>query len=223
MKQIFLFDIDGTLINTSGAGGAALNLALQEEFGILEPKKISLSGRTDRGIALELFEHHQIEPTEPNWTRFRTAYLSRLRSLLPHRQGIVLPGAEALVERLSTLSHSALGLLTGNVFEGAQTKLEHFGLFKHFAFGGYGDHHPHRDDVARAAFLAVVERHGHDEERQIWVIGDTPLDIQCARAIGAKAVAVATGTFSLDELRACQPDHAIASLEDLSPWSDLSS
>lgn len=221
MKRVLLFDIDGTLINTSGAGGAALNLALRDEFGITEPKKISLSGRTDRGIALELFEYHQIEPTESNWTKFRNAYLARLRELLPHRQGIVLPGARILLRRLAAASQTAMGLLTGNIFEGARHKLEHFGLFEHFRFGGYGDDHPCRDDVARAALRSVHDHHGPDENRQVWVIGDTPLDIRCARAIGAKVIAVATGYHSVEELASHSPDLVVPTLEDPSLWREL--
>lgn len=221
MKHVFLFDIDGTLINTSGAGGAALNLALQEIFGVTEPKKISLSGRTDRGIALELFEYHQIEPSESNWRQFREAYLARLKSLLPTRQGFVLPGARELLTQISSVSQTAMGLLTGNILDGARQKLDHFGLFQHFGFGGFGDDHPCRDDVARAALKSMQDHHGEAPDREVWVIGDTPLDIRCARAIGAKVVAVATGTFTVDELRSFEPDFAVESLEDPVPWQHL--
>lgn len=218
MKQVFLFDIDGTLINTSGAGGAALNLALQDTFGIAEPKKVSLSGRTDRGIALEFFEHHQIEPSESNWLRFRDAYLTRLRTTLPLRKGIVLPGVRELLARIASVSQTAVGLLTGNILEGARHKLEHFDLYKHFAFGGFGDDHPCRDDVARSALRCVQTQFGDCHHRELWVIGDTPLDIRCARAIGAKVVAVATGSSSIDELRSFAPDFVVESLEDSAPW-----
>lgn len=221
MKHVFLFDIDGTLINTSGAGGAALNLAIQEAFGVTEPKKISLSGRTDRGIALELFEHHQIEPSESNWLRYREAYLTRLKTMLPVRPGVVLPGARELLAQLSSVPNTAMGLLTGNVQEGARHKLDHFGLYEHFGFGGFGDDHSCRDDVARAALKSVQKHHGEATDREVWVIGDTPLDIRCARAIGAKVVAVATGTFSVEELRSFAPDFAVESLEDLTPWQHL--
>ena len=221
MKHVFLFDIDGTLINTSGAGGAALNLALQEAFGVTEPKKINLSGRTDRGIALELFQHHQIEPSESNWLRYREAYLTRLKTMLPVRQGVVLPGARELLAQLSSLPNTALGLLTGNIQEAHRHKLDHFGLYQHFGFGGFGDEHPCRDDVARAALRSVHHHHGEAADREVWVVGDTPLDIRCARAIGAKVVAVATGTFSVVELRSFAPEFAVESLEDLAPWQHL--
>jgi hypothetical protein len=122
VKQVFLFDIDGTLINTSGAGGAALNLALLDAFGITQPKKISLSGRTDRGIALEFFEHHQIEPSESNWRRFKDAYLPRLRDTLSLRQGIVLPGVRELLARISAASQTALGLLVETMSPAPRSK-----------------------------------------------------------------------------------------------------
>lgn len=221
MKRVFLFDIDGTLINTSGAGGAALNLALHDVFGIAEPKKISLSGRTDRGIALELFEHHEIEPSELNWARFRDAYLARLHEGLPQREGIVLPGVEPLLAKIAAAPETAMGLLTGNVYQGAKSKLEFFGLFAHFAFGGFGDDHSCRDDVARAALQALHDCHGENEQRLVCVIGDTPLDIRCGRAIGAKVVAVATGAFSVQELQAFEPDYAVENLADPMPWQQL--
>jgi phosphoglycolate phosphatase len=108
-----------------------------------------------------------------------------------------------------------VGLLTGNVRAGARVKLGHFGLYDHFAFGGFGDHHLDRDEVAREA-LAEVERrfNGRHSPERIWVVGDTPLDIRCARAIGARAVAVATGWHSEEELTAHGPDLFLTDLED---------
>ena len=112
-----------------------------------------------------------------------------------------------------------LGLLTGNVERGARIKLAHFGLWDLFSFGGYGDNHFERDDVARTA-LAQAERHvGRSvPPDQVWVIGDTPLDVQCARAIGAKAVAVATGWHTIEELQQSKPDYLY---QDLSLPTEL--
>ena len=106
-------------------------------------------------------------------------------------------------------------LLTGNVRDGARLKLGHYGLFDYFAFGGFGDHHMDRNDVAQEA-LAVIHSqfNGASDIRSIWVIGDTPLDIRCARAIGARAVAVATGWHSAVELTAHGPDLFLTDLED---------
>jgi phosphoglycolate phosphatase-like HAD superfamily hydrolase len=104
--------------------------------------------------------------------------------------------------------------LTGNVRQGAKQKLAHFGLWDIFAgLGGFGDHHFDRDDVARSA-LTCLNRHigTQVEPSRVWVIGDTPLDVKCARAIGAKAVAVATGWHSLDELRQTDADICLTDL-----------
>lgn len=211
--RVILFDIDGTLIHTEGAGRAALHTALATEFAVTEPHHVDLSGRTDRGICRELFDAHAIEHTPDNWQRFRDAYLAGLQHHLAARPGRVLAGVHELVARLKTLPRVALGLLTGNIREGARHKLTHYALHEHFLFGGFGDTHHERDDVAREA-LAAAQAHCGDHicGEHVWVIGDTPLDIRCARAIGAKVVAVATGTFSLEELHAHQPDLAVKDL-----------
>jgi phosphoglycolate phosphatase-like HAD superfamily hydrolase len=118
----------------------------------------------------------------------------------------------------------AVGLLTGNVRAGAKAKLGHFGLYEHFGFGGFGDEHFDRCDVAREA-LAAVRAHGHREvtPEQIWVIGDTPLDVECARAIGANVAAVATGFHTVEHLAEAQPDVLLPNLADPTPllarWS----
>jgi phosphoglycolate phosphatase-like HAD superfamily hydrolase len=112
----------------------------------------------------------------------------------------------------------AVGLLTGNVRDGARTKLGHFGLYEHFQFGGFGDHHFDRDDVARDALAAVHACVGsHCTADRIWVIGDTPLDVRCARAIGARVAAVATGLHSCEQLAASEPDLLFDDLSDPTP------
>lgn len=103
-----------------------------------------------------------------------------------------------------------LGLLTGNVRRGAELKLGHFDLWHYFPAGGFGDAHEDRDDVARSALAAV----GATADDEVWVIGDTPLDVRCARAVGARVVAVATGWHPLDELAGCRADLALADLGD---------
>lgn len=217
--RVILFDIDGTLISTGGAGRDALNSAMTAEFAVDFPFRVDLSGRTDRGICRELFEAHAIEHTPENWDRFRNAYLIGLEQHLVTRQGYVLPGVPELIAGLRAAPGVALGLLTGNVREGARRKLSHYRLEEHFNFGGFGDHHHERDDVAREA-LAAAKAHCGDHVcgDHVWIIGDTPLDIRCARAIGAKVIAVATGSFSVEELYAHQPDLAV---EDLSQTAEL--
>lgn len=211
--RVILFDIDGTLITTGGAGREALNTALANEFAVADPYQVDLSGRTDRGICRELFDAHDIPHTHENWERFRNAYLTGLQYHLQTRPGQVLPGVRELISGLRNTPRVALGLLTGNVREGARRKLSHYALDEHFSFGGFGDTHPDRDDVAREA-IAAARAHCQAEIAgdQVWVIGDTPLDIRCARAIGARVIAVATGAFTVDELHPFQPDVVVQDL-----------
>lgn len=215
--HICLFDIDGTLIASGGAGKAALEAALAEEFGVSRIiDKLQLSGRTDRAIIVDLFRLHVIDDTPENHERLRDAYLRHLPRFL--HAGRVLPGIADLLDHLAGRDDVAVGLLTGNVRAGAKVKLGFFGLHDYFAFGGYGDHHLDRDDVAREALSEVRRQfNGSVDPERIWVIGDTPLDVRCARAIGARAVAVATGWHRADELAEYAPDLLLADLSDPAP------
>ncbi len=219
---IVLFDIDGTLVRTGGAGKAAMEHGLISAFGITELRdEVPYSGRTDYAITRDLLAVHGIEPTPENQRTLREAYLEHLPKSLRTKGGTICPGVPEL---LATLAQQpvVLGLLTGNVRSGAQTKLGHFDLWKYFACGGFGDNHFDRDDVARAAHASAQSHLGRPvEPNDIWVIGDTPLDVSCARAIGAKAVAVATGWHPLEELAECKPDLLFADLANHSQLLDL--
>jgi phosphoglycolate phosphatase-like HAD superfamily hydrolase len=217
-----LFDIDGTLLASGGAGKAAMESALEGEFGISLSAHVPYSGRTDRAIARDLLRSHDIPDTPENWHKLRAGYLSRLPHTLQRHQGRILPGIQELLQELLGRSGVALGLLTGNIQAGARTKLGHYQLADHFAFGGFGDEHFDRDDVAREALRAVHHRVGpHVAPERVWVIGDTPLDVRCARAIGAKVVAVATGMHSVEQLKATGPDLTLADLSDPSLFLNL--
>ncbi len=224
--KVILFDIDGTLISTGGAGKAALEAALASEFGIGNLiEQLSLSGRTDRAILRDLFGLHKLDESPCNWRRLREGYLRHLPDCLARVTGRVLPGVAALLERLGGRGDVAVVLLTGNLREGALLKLRHYGLHHHFTFGGYGDDHLDRDDVAREAWAEVCRRFkGMVTADRVWVIGDTPLDVRCARAIGAKAVAVATGWHAHEELAAAAPDLLLGDLSDptslLAHWDE---
>lgn len=216
--HVCLFDIDGTLISSGGAGKAALETALAGEFGASLAHRVPYSGRTDRAIIRDLFRLHGIDDTPANLQRLLRAYLHHLPHCLHSHDGRVLPGIAALLERLRARGDVALGLLTGNVRDGARLKLGHFDLYGYFAFGGFGDLHHDRDDVAHEALAAM---HGHLNGTvrldRIWVIGDTPLDIRCARAIGVRVAAVGTGWHPLDELAAGSPDLLLADFTDPDP------
>jgi phosphoglycolate phosphatase len=207
MMITLLFDIDGTLVHTGGAGGAALRSAFRDLFRVARPRDVEYSGRTDRAIGHSMLECNDVEKSESNWSRLRTEYLSQLPAFLPRCRGHVLPGIESLLDRLTQVDELAVGLLTGNLREGARLKLEYYRLMHHFAFGGYGDEHLDRNEVAEMA-IAAAEQHanGSFDPDRVWVIGDTPLDVRCARWIKAKVLAVATGNHSHEELSGYEPD-----------------
>ncbi|MFO0817468.1 MAG: HAD family hydrolase [Pirellulales bacterium] len=217
---VLLFDIDGTLLSTGGAGMTALRAAMRDEFGVADPHEVPVSGRTDRGIARSLFQCHEMEDTEEHWLRFRDAYLYHLEQQLPQKQGRVLPGVECILAAVSQLEHVQLGLLTGNVRRGAELKLTHYGLWSYFDFGGFGDQHADRDAVAAEALAESRRRLPNSEAERVWVIGDTPMDVTCARHIGAKSVAVATGSFQREVLEAYEPDLLLNDLGDVESLLD---
>ena len=213
---IILFDIDGTLVRTGGAGKAAMEAGLVAAFGVPELRdEVPYSGRTDVAICRDLLRVHGIDPTPENQHKLREAYLAKLPYSLKAKGGEVCPGVPELLAAVAGRPGVVLGLLTGNVRNGARLKLGHFGLWDFFACGGFGDEHHDRDDVARSALVSVREHLGGAvNPTDVWVIGDTPLDVSCARAIGANAVAVATGWHPIDELAGCAPDLIFDDLSD---------
>lgn len=215
-RKVIFFDIDGTLLSTGGAGQRAMELALTQDFKIEFPfEGVLTAGRTDRGIAIEIFERYSVEDTPHNRERFQSAYLSHLPATLSDAPGLLLPGVRALLDQLSMSTSAALSLLTGNYADGAWIKLKHYELDHYFVEGGFGDHHADRDDVARQALeLAVQKINAELSGADTMVIGDTPADIRCARAIGATAIAVATGHYSAEDLGEHQPDHLFDDFSD---------
>jgi phosphoglycolate phosphatase len=214
--NIVLFDIDGTLISTGGAGKIAFAETFHELFGIAEiSANVGFAGRSDRAIAEELMLTHGIEASSANWLNFTTAFLPRLEAVLPRAKGEILPGVVELLDELAGLDHVALGLLTGNIAAGAKAKLSHYQLYERFAFGGFGDDWTDRNDIAVAA-LEAAHKHLNNGAPggEVIVIGDTLADVRCARAIGAHAVAVATGGATWEQLSASEPDLLIADLTD---------
>jgi phosphoglycolate phosphatase-like HAD superfamily hydrolase len=216
-----LFDIDGTLVHTGGAGQLAFAETFAQDFGVPEiSSAVAFAGRSDRAIAMDLLKVHGLAASDENWRRFRIGYLRRLPDALKRRQGRVLPGVGALLDALSGLKHTAIGLLTGNLREGAEKKLGYYGLWSHFAFGGFGDDTNNRCEIAAIA-VAEAERYATEQNGAssprlagVMVIGDTVHDIRCARSIGAVAVAAPTGGSSRDELAAAAPDILLDDLSD---------
>ncbi|MFN3407572.1 MAG: HAD family hydrolase [Limisphaerales bacterium] len=217
MIRLVLFDIDGTLVHTGGAGVKAFAKVFASEFGADGAERLRFAGRTDVSLVREFFQLHGIPATAANFARFFDRYVFWLDHILAHSHTEECPGVRALIHELEALPDPPLiGLLTGNIRLGAEIKLRHFGLWEHFVTGGFADDHEDRDRIAAAAKQRgerVLGRALAGEE--VLVIGDTPLDIRCGRAIGARVLAVATGGSHMEELARHQPDRLVADVRGL--------
>ena len=214
--HVILFDIDGTLLLTGGAGQRGMERALENAFGVTKPTEdIQAAGRTDFAITSDLFEFHGIDNTPESWKRFSSEYFRQLPIAMAELDGALLPGVREILELLHARTDVRLGLLTGNFEEGAWLKLRHYKIDHYFKFGAFGDLHHSRDDVAKVAYEATHKHCGSPVAAdRVWVIGDTPADVACARAIGANVVAVATGVYTYDELVPTSPDLLLHDLTD---------
>ena len=214
---LLLFDIDGTLVDTGGKGMSALKKTAIEVFGSDGPT-LDLAGATDLGILANLYVHFEIEPTEELTHRFFDIYHRHLEETLGSypSEGRVLDGVFDLLENLVNHQHARLGLLTGNTELGAEIKLRHYGLHQNFSFGAYGSDRADRNLLGHIALERASEVTGNlFTPDRILIIGDTPKDIDCAHAIGARCLAVATGHFSAQELQQAGADWVIGSLREL--------
>lgn len=213
-RLIWLFDIDGTLLLTQGAGRDALVLALRDHFEVTDDLAgIPFAGRTDMLIVGDILARHGLAFSGDGQARFWDLVVMHMGRLMDPPRGGLLPGVPAVLDGVQAESAWVPALLTGNVTRMADLKLGAFGVRERFAFGTYGEEGEDRDAIARLAVKRAAERYGV-EPRQCVVVGDTEHDVQCARAAGAHAVAVATGSRSLEELRACSPDLALADLTE---------
>lgn len=235
--RIYLFDIDGTLLSCGGIGTQAVHETLHEEFRLPvgpDGSGVRFCGRTDRGILAEIFTAHQIPLSDPNILKFYEAYTAKLDSKLRAASCEPLAGVRTALESLAGGASASgamiggrpiLSIMTGNCRRGAEIKLERYGITGFFELerGGYGDHHGARNDLAHATF-AQLSQHirleqdasGRDAVElrpdEILVIGDTVADIECAHAIGADCLAVATGSIPAAELQQADPRYLVADL-----------
>jgi phosphoglycolate phosphatase len=218
MVRLVLFDIDGTLIRTGGAGVKAFAKVFETEFKAVDGfEKLKFAGRTDTGLVREFFGYHGVAATNENFERFFERYVFSLDHILQETRTTVCAGILEFIKSLQGIPNPPLlGLLTGNIRLGAEIKLRHAGLWEVFVTGGFADDSEERDRIAaiakdRGSRLLKENLRGE----QVIVIGDTPLDIRCARAISAKVLAVATGTVPIEELKAHQPDWAVTDLGEV--------
>jgi phosphoglycolate phosphatase-like HAD superfamily hydrolase len=216
-RLAWLFDVDGTLLLTGGAARGAFARAARERLGVEDDlRDISFSGRIEPHILRDILRKHGRSFDEIEEARFWDSVFEHMRRLLVPGQGRLMPGIPGLLDRIAAEPGWQMGLLTGNMTQMARIKLGHFGLGGRFAFGGFGEMAPDRDELARALVRRIGRERGVPARRCI-VVGDTEHDVACARAAGARVVAVATGTASMAELAACEPDLLLEDLADPEP------
>jgi phosphoglycolate phosphatase-like HAD superfamily hydrolase len=189
---------------------------MESRFGVREDLAgITLAGATDAAISRAMLEKNGLPSTPENCAALLESYLEKLAEKLPAHAGRVLPGMVDLLERLRVHPEVVLALLTGNLAKGAKLKLSHYGVWEFFEFGAFADDHHDRNELGHFARARALEIHGEDfPPERIYVIGDTPKDIACGKAIGAKTVAIATGNYSLQELSSHQPDFVFADFSE---------
>ena len=218
MTHLILFDIDGTLISARGAGSQALKKAVWSCYGVEAPlQQIRLDGKTDPMIVREALalagETHRFQGglTKDFLETYERHLGEELEECHHYR---VLPGVAGLLERLQLEERFLIGLATGNVAAGARRKLEKGGLLPYFRFGGFGSDSESRTEIVLRAVRRGRKLLGDRFSGKSVVIGDTPRDISHGREAGARTVAVATGNFDLEKLKACGPDAAFPSLQE---------
>ena len=216
MTKVVLFDIDGTLVLTGGAGVRAMSRAFEELFAVPDPfQGIPMPGRTDVSILWDAAAAHGVARHE--LARFRDVYLGHLAAEIEKpgpRKGI-MPGVRPLLDSLAGRSDVYLALLTGNYEDAARVKLEYFDLWRYFPCGAFGDATPDRNSLLPRALAEIRQRGGPDVgPADAVVVGDTPLDVRCAAAAGARSIAVATGGYDVDALRSAGADVVLPDLSN---------
>lgn len=212
MVKLVLFDIDGTLIRSGGAGVRAFDQTFTDIFGLKDAtQRLKFAGRTDVSLVREAFRLFGIDLVEENFQRFFENYPLFLQELLPACKGGVCEGITHLIQQLQTAPEKPLlGLLTGNIRRGAELKLRHYNLWHHFTTGAFADDHEDRNCIA-----GIAQQRGEEilgcalAGAEMVVIGDTPLDVACGQSIGARVLAVGTGEYRRMDLLKCNPTWAL--------------
>ena len=220
MTYLVLFDIDGTLLWSDGAGRRAMERALTEVYGSAGDAGYRYDGKTDPQIVRELMRGvgHADERIDDGMERLLPLYLDGLRAELAEgtRDVRVLPGVPEVLDALEGRDDVVLGLLTGNLADGAAVKLGAAGIdIRRFRVSAFGSDHEHRPELPAVAVARARAELGLDVAgERVVIVGDTPADIECGRGIGARAIAVATGRYDVETLRAHGPAAVFESLAD---------
>ena len=216
--RLVLFDIDGTLIRTGGAGVKAFGKTFASEFNLPEAtKRVVFHGRTDVSLVRQIFRENGIEETEKNFARFFDRYPFWLDHFLHKLDGGPCEGVPEFVDGLRNANVPVLGLLTGNIRLGAELKLRRYNLWHYFEVGAFADDHEDRNCIAGVAKDRGIKKLGPNlKADEILVVGDTVHDIECGKSIGAKVLAVGTGNIPLDQLEAHQPTYVVPDLTKIS-------
>lgn len=202
---VLFWDIDGTLLTTAKAGVFAWEDAVRELTGReFELVRMRIAGLTDYQIAARTFETLGIETDAQFLRRFVDRYGELLPASLPRKQGKVLPNVREIMEQLHGRPDVRSYLLTGNTRAGARAKLTHYNLIHYFPDGAFAEDTGKRTSIAVRA-MELAKQAGDVAESGVFVIGDTPHDVECARAINARTIAVATGGYTIQELQAYHP------------------
>jgi len=226
MQRLVLFDIDGTLVLTGGAGIRAMNRAGQSVLGVPAILNgVEVAGRTDWSIFHDALLKIGRDLDDDLFARLREEHIAFLRhEILQPGHGVkaVMPGIREILPALHARDDVFVGLLTGNFEGAARIKLEHFDLWRYFRCGAYGDDAADRNALvpialARARALGL----GDTSFERVIVVGDTPNDVACARAVGAVPVAVATGTYSVEQLKASGAPFVFRDLADVESFLRL--
>ena len=216
MPTFVLFDIDGTLISLDGAGSRSLNRAMENLLGIPNGfREINFAGKTDFQIIREGLQKFDLQDRDDLLYSLLDSYLGYLRTEVARGRGHVKEGVKELLFILHDLRGVYLGLLTGNVEAGARLKLEPFGLNRFFPVGGFGDDSEDRNLLLPFAVQRLLEAESISVNYEhCVVIGDTPSDVECAQVHGASSIAVATGTYSLEQLKQTTADLVLSDLSN---------
>lgn len=214
MERLVVFDIDQTLLYSGGAGIRAMNRAFEELTGI--PKgfqEVEYAGRTDPQIVRQALTLHGLRTDDDMIDQVIRRYLDHFPGEMEAKRATLKPGVTRLLTRLEAEPGWILGILTGNVEQGARMKLEHFGLNPFFPVGAFGSDCEDRNELLPVLLQRLRKIKGVSVDyRHCVVVGDTPMDVECARVHGSRSIAVATGPYSVEELTLAQADLVLSDL-----------